>query len=283
MASRLAKIIAIVTGASSGLGRGIALAYAREGASIICADLQPTARNDTSATPTHDLINQKGGVAIFVKTDVREEAQIECLVAAAVKKFGRLDIMVNNAGIANDVAGLAAKVGGVRLHETPTETFDLTLAANTRGVFLGSKYALAQFLAQDPLPANSRGDKTRGWILNVASAAGIVALGGAPSYVASKHAVIGLTKQTALDYAKDKIHCNALCPAFVSTALISEITEDTNNPIAVETTKALVAAHPWGDLGQVEDMARAAVFLVSEDAQWITGHSLVVDGGYTVQ
>jgi NAD(P)-dependent dehydrogenase (short-subunit alcohol dehydrogenase family) len=121
--------------------------------------------------------------------------------------------MVNNAGIAFDVAGLAAQPGGVRLHEVPTENFDATLAINTRGVFLGCKHAIAQFLKQNPLPANSRGDETRGWIVNVASTGGLIGLPGAPSYTTSKHAVVGLTKQAAVDYAKDRIHCNALCPS----------------------------------------------------------------------
>lgn len=121
--------------------------------------------------------------------------------------------MVNNAGIANDVEGLAQQAGGIRAHETSTEAFDHTMAINVRGVFVGCKYAITQFLNQDPQPENSRGDRVRGWIINTASVGGMVALAGAPSYVISKHAVVGLTKQIALDYAKDKILCNALCPA----------------------------------------------------------------------
>jgi NAD(P)-dependent dehydrogenase (short-subunit alcohol dehydrogenase family) len=121
--------------------------------------------------------------------------------------------MVNNAGVAPEIHGLAAQPGGVRVHETLAKTFDLTLNVNTRGVFLGCKYALAQFLAQDPLPHNDRGDATRGWIVNMASIAGVIAIGGGPSYTTSKHAVVGLTKQIGLDYAKDRIHCNAICPS----------------------------------------------------------------------
>jgi NAD(P)-dependent dehydrogenase (short-subunit alcohol dehydrogenase family) len=114
--------------------------------------------------------------------------------------------MANNAGIALDVAGLAAQPGGLRVHETLTENFDLTISIITRGVFLECKHALSQFLKQQPLPANSRGDSTRGWIVNMASTAGWVALGGAPSYTTLKHAVVGLTKRIAIDYAKDRIH-----------------------------------------------------------------------------
>lgn len=129
--------------------------------------------------------------------------------------------MVNNAGVAPEIDGIAAQPGGLRAHETPIEIFDSTMRINTRGVFLGCKFALAQFLAQDPLPRNSRGDATRGWIVNVASLAGLVVLGGAPSYTTSKHAVVGLTKQIGVDYAKDRIHCNALCPSCKSFFLPS--------------------------------------------------------------
>src|SRR6266536_925223 len=116
--------------------------------------------------------------------------------------------MVNNAGIAHEADGQASQPGGLRVHETSAETFDLTMSTNIRGVFLGCKYALAQFLRQVPLPVNSRGDVTRGWIVNMASTGGLIALGGAPSYTTSKRAVVGLTKQTAIDYGKDRIHCN---------------------------------------------------------------------------
>ena len=121
--------------------------------------------------------------------------------------------MVNNAGVCPEILDIAAQPGGVRAHETPIEIFDTTMRVNTRGVFLGCKYALAQFLAQDPLPPNSRGDATRGWIVNVASLGGLVSFAGAPSYTTSKHAVVGLTKVIGVDYAKDRIHCNALCPS----------------------------------------------------------------------
>lgn len=120
--------------------------------------------------------------------------------------------MVNNAGISLEALSLASQPGGLRIHETPMSTFDLTMSINTRGVFLGCKYAIAQFLKQPPLATNSRGDNVRGWIVNMGSVGSLVGLGGAPSYTASKHAVLGLTKQIATDYGKDKIHCNAICP-----------------------------------------------------------------------
>jgi len=276
---------AIITGSASGIGRAIAIALADEGANVVVADLQSRAlvdkRNEFTTT-TVDAIKAKGGKAIFVKVNVKEEQEVEEMVAAAVKEFGRLDIMVNNAGIAMDVVGLSEIPGGIRLHETPTETFDNTIAINTRGVFLGCKYAIPQFLKQDPQPENNRGDRVRGWIINTASVAGLISLIGAPSYVTSKHAVVGLTKQVAVDYAKDKILCNAICPSFVKTPLLGGLIDE-DNEIGTATMNALTAAHPWGALGQPSDVAGIAVFLASDAAEWITGSALVVDGGYTAQ
>jgi len=187
--------------------------------------------------------------------------------------------MVNNAGIAPETVGLAAVPGGIRVHETAITDFDNSIAINTRGVFLGCKYACAQFLKQEPHPTNSRGDRSRGWIINVSSTLGTVGFNGAPCYVTSKHGTVGLTKNVALDYARDRIHCNALCPSFIDTALLAPITNDKSSPLV----PGLLATHPWGTLGTVEDMARAAVFLASDSAQWITGQALCVDGGYTAQ
>ncbi|RDL37039.1 uncharacterized protein BP5553_04472 [Venustampulla echinocandica] len=282
MSSRLSDRVACITGASSGIGRAIALAYAAEGAVVVCSDLQPEAHADTNnefPVATHDLIVQQGGKAKFVKADVRYEEQVEALVAKTVEEFGRLDIMVNNAGIGTEVDH-QMKAGDFRLHQTRTQDFDLVMNVNTRGVYLGCKYALAQFLKQEPLPPNGRGERTGGWIINLASIGGHVALAGAPCYTTSKHAVVGLTKEIAVSYAKDKIHCNSLCPGFTETSMIAPMTKAKNDPTAIAATEAIRAAHPWGSLGQPEDLAKAAVFLASDDASWVTGHSLVVDGGY---
>ncbi|TKA79754.1 hypothetical protein B0A49_00568 [Cryomyces minteri] len=287
MSQRLQNRTAIVTGASSGLGRAISVLYAREGANVVCADLSPNvggthtkdelSGNEGGDTPTHELIEQQVGKgrATFVKVDVCDESSIEAMVAAAVEKYGRLDIIVNNAGITgvtkeNEEAFVNG--AGFRLHETSTESFDLTIRINTRGLFLGCKHAIKQMLKQEPLEANSRGDRTRGWIVNTASMLGLVAFPGAPAYVTSKHGAVGLTKQIAIDYAKDRIHCNALCPGFVDTPMISKI-------IAGPMGHPLTAAHPWQTLGKPEDVARVALFLVSEDAQWVTGVPMVIDGG----
>ncbi|KAI9811898.1 MAG: hypothetical protein M1827_005249 [Pycnora praestabilis] len=266
---RLQNKVAIVTGASSGLGRAISLAYSREGAFVVCADLQPTAKSitgDKSDAATHELIQKNGGNAVFIKTDVGDSSEVQAMVAKAVEEFGRLDIMVNNAGIAFEGSS------PLPIHETDDLRWDLTMRVNVRSVFLGCKYATAQFLKQSP---HESGD--RGWIINTASILGMVGLAGAPSYCAAKGAVIQLTRQVAIDYAPHRIHCNALCPGFTKTAMIKPMTDN-------ETSYAqLLAAHPFRGLGEPEDIAKAAVFLASDDASWITGVPLPVDGGYVAQ
>ncbi|SLM37851.1 gluconate 5-dehydrogenase [Lasallia pustulata] len=263
---RLRNKVAIITGASSGLGRAITLAYAREGAHVVCADLQPTAKEDIkdeAHKATHHVVQQNGGKSIFVRCDVGDSEDVKNLVEAAVKEYGRLDIMVNNAGIALESS---------LIHETADETFDKTIRVNARSVFLGCKYATGQMLKQEP---HVNGD--RGWIINTASVMGLVGFPGIASYCASKGAVVQLTRQVALDYAPHRIHCNALCPGFTQTAMIATLTSQ-------QDVKAqLDAAHPFRGLGEPEDIAKAAVFLASDDASWITGVPLAIDGGYTAR
>lgn len=262
MPGKLQNKIAVVTGASSGLGRAIAVRYASEGARVVCADIVPTARAavESEKQPTVELLQASHGqdAAVFVKCDVSSEEEVKNLVTKAVQWGGRLDIMVNNAGIAAEAANWDK---AHRLHETDMSLFDKSIAINTRGVFLGCKYALQQFLAQDPHPPNERGDHTRGWIVNTASMLGLVGFARAPVYVTSKHAVVGMTKQIAIDYAADRIHCNCLCPGFVQTAMIK-----TNITVNAEAEAAIGALHPWGQLGTPNDVAKAAVFLASDDA-----------------
>ncbi|KAI9871562.1 MAG: hypothetical protein M1830_002751, partial [Pleopsidium flavum] len=155
---------------------------------------------------------------------------------------------------------------------TADETFDKTIRVNARSVFLGCKYVTAQMLKQE---VHSSGD--RGWIINTASILGLVGFPGCASYSAAKGAVVQLTRQVAIDYAAHRIHCNAICPGFTQTAMIASMTNDEN------TKEKLWAAHPFRGLGEPEDIAKAAVFLASEDASWITGVPLPVDGGFTAQ
>lgn len=261
--TRLLGRIAIITGSSSGIGRAIAIKYASAGARIVCADLKPTARPvaaaaKTAPKPTHELIiaNHGSDTAIFFQTNVGHESEIESLIEAAVKWGGRLDIMVNNAGIASDADnGL-----GSRIHECPTTDYDRTHLINNRAVWIGCKHAIIQMLKQDPMPANARGERTRGWIINTASMLGLVGIRGAPCYVPAKHAVVGMTKQIAIDYARDRIHVNALCPGFVKSAMIEDLLLDG------EAERGLAEKHPWASLGRPEDVADAALFLASDEA-----------------
>jgi NAD(P)-dependent dehydrogenase (short-subunit alcohol dehydrogenase family) len=219
---------------------------------------------DHDGKPTHDAINTlTPDNAIFVQTDTGDSPSVENVVRAAVSQYGRLDIMVNNAGIAAE----ANHPRTLRIHETPDETYDLTMRINSRGVWLGCKYATAQMMAQEP---HSSGD--RGWIINTSSILGLVGFPGTSSYCAAKGSVVQITRQVAVDYAKDRIHCNALNPGFTRTPMIK-------NFLAVEeVNKYIEGLHPWGRLGQAEDIARAAVFLASGDASWVTGITMPVDG-----
>lgn len=270
---RLADKVAIVTGAASGLGRAIALAFAAQGTRlVVCADLHPiTAGTELGAedagTPTHEVICQRHSAnkAIFVKTDVTDGGQIEALIQEAVKVGGRLDIMVNNAGI----TGLP-NVGPVE--EIEEETYDKVMRVNSRSVFLGCKHSVAQFLRQEP---HSSGH--RGWIVNTASIMGLVGT-SAVAYCASKGAVVLMTKAIAVEHAKNRIHCNALCPGFLRTPMTQEQYDEP------DTRAAITALMPWGEeWGKPADVAKAAVFLASEDADYVTGIALPVDGGYTAQ
>ncbi|KAL3603123.1 hypothetical protein FPOAC2_07440 [Fusarium poae] len=267
MGTRLKDRIAIITGASSGLGKGIALTFAASGARIVCADLK--------SVGVEQEITAKHGenTAIFVKCDVTKEGEIQHLIQEAVRFGGRLDIICNFAGVAKETN---PQKRNLRAHEASTEDFDLTLAVNTRGLFLCCKYALEQMMKQEPREPNWRGERTRGWIVNCSSVGGLRGLPFQTEYIASKHAVIGLTKALALDYAQNKIHVNAICPGFVATGM----TAPGESVGSDEFSERIKSLHPWREVGYAEDMANGALFLCSDESAWITGHPLVVDGGY---
>ncbi|KAL8792662.1 MAG: hypothetical protein Q9195_004722 [Heterodermia aff. obscurata] len=273
LSTRLASRVVAITGSSSGLGRAIALAFASNGAfPIICSDLRPDPHGTWGVAdanvPTHDLICQLygEGKAVFIKTDATVAKEVEELVRKAVEVGGRLDVMINNAG-----TGGTESAG--KVHEMSEDTWDFVMKVNSRTVFLGCKYAIAQFLSQSPHPTGHRG-----WIINTASMLGLVGLKpSAAAYCASKGAVVLLTKQIAVEYGADKIHCNALCPGYLKTPMTAPIYED------ADTRQEIIAMTPWGEWGLAEDVAKCAVFLASDDAAYVTGLPMVIDGGYTAQ
>ncbi|VVD33695.1 SDR family NAD(P)-dependent oxidoreductase [Paraburkholderia dioscoreae] len=271
MTLKLQGRVAVVTGASSGIGRAVALAFAREGASVVCSDIRKSANADGYEPDlnidTDDLIVQRGGSAHFVSSDVTRANDVKSLVAAAVERFGRLDVMVNNAGVAFDFATVV---------EEREEDFDITMAVNVKGVWLGCKYAIEQFLKQEPVKL-ANGGVLRGRVVNMASMAGLVGLAKEPAYCASKAAVVGLTKEIAIDFAEHRINVNAICPGFLATSMVRSALEDE------ATSKWLHGLTPWPRLGTVEDVAKAALFLASDDAEWMTGSMLTVDGGFVAR
>ncbi|KAF1968531.1 short-chain dehydrogenase/reductase-like protein [Bimuria novae-zelandiae CBS 107.79] len=266
MPGRLHNKVAIVTGSASGIGRAIALLFAFEGAAVVITDIQESSRlaaaegTDGHLTTVQE-IEKAGGKAVFVKANIAVASDVEALVEEAVTLFGRLDIMVNNAGTGEDLK---------KIWEYREEHWDKIININLKGVFLGTKYASRQMVAQK---ASASGDK--GWIVNIASIWGLAGQTNYTGYTAAKHGVIGLTKTAALDCAPHRIHVNALCPGFTNSAMTHHVFSDE----ALKTR--LLERHPFRGLGEGKDIARAALFLSSEDASWVTGVSIPIDGGYS--
>jgi NAD(P)-dependent dehydrogenase (short-subunit alcohol dehydrogenase family) len=253
MAGLVAGKVALVTGASSGIGRATALAFAREGAKVVVADVTVEGGEETVVQ-----VKKAGGEAIFVKTDVSKAVEVEALVAKVVATYGRLDCAYNNAGI----AGKAKTVV-----EDTEDNWDRILAINLKGVWLCMKYEIAHMLKQGG-----------GAIVNTASGAGLIGVRRGGAYVASKHGVVGLTKTAALEYAKAGIRVNCVCPGPIDTPMLQGI--GGNNQVVIER---MVAAQPGGRLGKPAEIAEAAVWLCSDAASFITGLPMPVDGGYTAQ
>jgi NAD(P)-dependent dehydrogenase (short-subunit alcohol dehydrogenase family) len=251
---RLANKIALVTGAGSGIGRGIARRLAAEGASLALSDIAEAGLQETAA-----LIEEVGGQSISVVGDVSVRADAERMVEAAVSSFGRLDIVVNNAGIRGSRQATLA-------HLTPDEEWERVMAVNVSGVFRVASAAIRQMLAQGS-----------GTIINIASAAGFVPFPARAAYNASKGAVISFTRALALDYAPNHIRVNAICPGMVETAMTRWRLD------VPELRQQVLDMTPWGRIGQTEDIASAAVYLASDEADFVTGHMLVIDGGWTIK
>lgn len=252
---RLAGRTAIVTGAASGIGRAIARRFAQEGAKVLVADLRAPPLE--GGRPTHEEIAADGGEAVFLPTDVASAADLERAVATVVERWGHLDVMVNN----------AATYVGKTLLETSEAEWNRVMAVNATGVFLGCKYAVAQ-MVQQPL----RGE-VRGRLVNISSQQGMVACPGDIAYGTGKAAVVYLTRQIASDYAAQGIVCNAVAPGKIVTGNA----EQDHDPAQLALSQSRT---PWPRLGRPEDIASAALFLASDEASFITGHNLLVDGGW---
>jgi len=260
---RLQGKVAIVTGASNGIGRAISLLFAREGATVICSDIIPASR-EGDQLPTHEAITKAGGKSGFVKADVSLESEVANLVQEAVTQHGRLDIMCNNAGIAIESRSAAP------VWDYDVADWDLTQNINAKGVFLGCKHASKVMKDQEPGPTGDRG-----WIVNTASILGLISLPRTLGYCTSKHAVAGITKVAAMDCAPYRIHVNAVCPGFIATDMTKKYRDD------LESYERLTALHPFKGFGEPDDIARAYLFLASPENSYMTGTMMPVDGGYT--
>ena len=245
--------VAFVTGAATGIGRAAAIAFAQSGAYVAVVD-----RNEVDAAITMNKIEVLGGKAIFIKCDVSKGAEVKLAVDKTLDAFGRLDFAFNNAGIEGE-QGMTA--------DTSEENWDRVMNINLKGVWLCMKHQLPVMLKQK-----------RGSIVNCASIAGVVGFANIPAYVASKHGIIGLTKTAALEYAKSNVRINAICPGVIETPMIDRFSH--GDP---EQRKALAAAEPMGRMGQPEEIAAAALWLSSGESSFVTGHSLIVDGGWVAQ
>ena len=255
MSSLLAGKIAIVTGASSGIGRAIAASFAVEGAQVVVADI--TAEPLEGGEPTVDMINHSGGRAFFERVDVGRWEDIDALIAKTVAQHDRLDIMVNN----------AATYTGTPLLETTAAQWDRVMTVNLTGMFNGCKRAIEQMITQEPR------QEVRGRVINLGSQHGIVSAPRDTPYGVSKAGAIYLTRQIAADYAKDLIVCNCISPGKIVTG---------KSGLAMDSDLLDYARRrtPWPRFGRPQDIANAAVFLASDRATFITGSNLVVDGGW---
>jgi NAD(P)-dependent dehydrogenase (short-subunit alcohol dehydrogenase family) len=254
MAGRVEGKVALITGGASGIGRATALTFAREGAKLIVADT-----NEEGGQHTVQMIREHGGEATFVHVDVSKAPAVEAMINRTVETYGRLDCAHNNAGIPS------GRQGGPT-HEYSEERWHQVIAVNLTGVWLCMKHEIAQMLKQGS-----------GSIVNTASVAGLVGHRNSSAYVASKHGVVGLTKTAALEYAKQGIRVNCVCPSYIETPMMAP---EMGDPVSLQL---LLASGPTGRIGKPEEVAEAVVWLCSDAASFVTGHAMAVDGGKVAQ
>jgi len=250
----------LVTGGALGIGKGIAEGFAAEGANVAIADVNHEAADATAAAITA----VGGGRAIAIIGDVASAADAQRMVAETVAAFGRLDVLVNNAGI--------QPMGWYhRLEDLPEEQWDRILGVNLKGIFLVSKHAIPEIRRQGG-----------GAIVNLASVQGLQSMPGVPAYAASKGGVLSLTRNMALDYARENIRVTAICPGTIDSDMVRTSARAEGGDIEANVRR-YGAFHPMGRIGKPEDIANAAIFLASEKASFITGEYLCVDGGFMAQ
>ena len=250
MTAELHGKVGIITGATSGIGRDAAVLFAKAGAKVVLAG-----RREVEGKETLDLVRAAGGDGLFVKTDVSKAAEVQALVQKTVEKFGRLDVAFNNAGIEG---------AWIPIAEQSEEDWSRTIDINLKGVWLCLKYEIQQLLKQGG----------GGAIVNMASVAGLIGSAGAATYCASKHGVIGLTKSAALETAKSGIRVNVVCPAVIETPMGERIFG------APDMKKYALGLHPIGRFGTPMEIAEAVLWMCSDRASFMTGQSLVLDGGF---
>jgi NAD(P)-dependent dehydrogenase (short-subunit alcohol dehydrogenase family) len=243
--------VAIITGGSSGIGRATALAFAKKGAKIVIVDWH-------ESPETMESLTNLDAEAIFIKCDVSKSADVKGMVKKTIATFGRLDYAFNNAGIEGDSAPTA---------DCTEENWDKTIAINLKGIWLCMKHEIPEMLRQG-----------KGTIVNCSSVAGLVGFEGLPAYVASKHGIIGLTKTAALEYAGQGIRMNTVCPGVIQTPMMDRLTGKKK-----EAIEQFTALEPVGRMGQPEEIANTVVWMCSDEASFITGHAMVVDGGFVAR
>jgi NAD(P)-dependent dehydrogenase (short-subunit alcohol dehydrogenase family) len=244
--------VAIVTGGTSGIGRATAVAFAREGAKVVV-----TGRREEQGLETVKMIEEIGGEGLFVQTDVRVADEVKAMVEKTVSAFGRLDYAFNNAGV---------EQGFSAFPDLEEKYFDKVMDTNVKGVWLSMKYQIPEMLKAGG-----------GAIVNCASVAGVIGMANAPAYIASKHAVVGLTKAAALEYGKQNIRINSVLPGGIETPMIDRFA-------ATEGVRDYLASlHPIGRLGKPDEIAEAVIWLCSDKSSFVIGHSLLADGGWTAQ